>query len=312
MSEEKIGCRLAKNNMSVIEELHHKIIELEQKESRDYDNINELRRQISVNDDQIEKLEKELIKEDGSSWVDAIMQTQYELQKELSSLKTEINNNTELTREFNRKRVKEIKELKEQYTELDGILAGNLEETFDLQKVLRELFKKFEDSHDESIHRKFFTGLLDKLGGEKTVVGGVIRGHETNGKQSLRESDSKPPNCERCRISLISKGDQWYCVKCRSFILKENTSEQTECEHVNTSEFPFWKCGKCGHIEFYKWTRHHILVEKADLEFAELRDEIDILIKYVDQYTHITPSHRAIQILIEFKAKYLSGSEKND
>lgn len=53
----------------------------------------------------------------------------------------------------------------------------------------------------------------------------------------------------------------------------------------------------------------YILVEKEDLQFSELREEIEKLIEYVDQYTHITPSHRAIQILNEFRKKYLEGTK---
>ena len=53
-----------------------------------------------------------------------------------------------------------------------------------------------------------------------------------------------------------------------------------------------------------------ILVEKADLEFTELRKEIETLIEYVDEYTHITPSYRAIQLLNDFKKKYMSEEDK--
>lgn len=51
--------RIFKDIQLSLEANFKKLTELEQKESRNYDNINELRIQISINDDQIEKLEKD-------------------------------------------------------------------------------------------------------------------------------------------------------------------------------------------------------------------------------------------------------------
>lgn len=58
----------------------------------------------------------------------------------------------------------EIKSLKEQDLEREQHIQNLEGNVSTLQEVLLELLKEFESDHDESIHRSFFTGLIQKLG----------------------------------------------------------------------------------------------------------------------------------------------------
>ena len=44
---------------------------------------------------------------------------------------------------------------------------------------------------------------------------------ECGADKPTSEADSTPSKCPKCEISMVDKGDKWYCVKCREFIQKE-------------------------------------------------------------------------------------------
>ena len=63
--------------------------------------------------------------------------------------------------------MKKINEMKEQINNIDGILLYTWDYIKNNRKVLQELIKQFEDSHDEVINRRFFTRLLENLEDDK-------------------------------------------------------------------------------------------------------------------------------------------------
>lgn len=130
---------------------------------------------------------------------------------------------------------------------------------YEIKKVLRDLFKKFEDSHDEAINRRFFTKLLDKLGGEKG------KGSQTGAKVSKGDGTlidpptySKPLEERGAKEILESSFKD--LAKITTEIMKEK--EPTDAGSARQTEFK--------HIDFRVFESlypKHKVVEKADLEF---------------------------------------------
>ena len=151
-----------------------KIMEVIRKERIDTDlKISELEKNCEVSFVKIEDHIMRILKV-----IDVQAQSTDMLQIQINELREEINANTELTREFNRKRKRELNELKEKFDERE---KHQFQDYFKLQRfeeVLRELILNYKKRH--STARKEMDELLEKLD-SKSPSDGV-------GSASARES----------------------------------------------------------------------------------------------------------------------------
>lgn len=156
--------------------LEERVAELEKKEDRDYDNINELRRQIFVNDEEIKVLET-AIDERGDNFkiynIYSDMNERIEkLEKEVKTLKPFKANDIELLH----KTRKEISELKGRLKSKTGfkVFLEEVEDHDNTKEVLRELIvflrekKQLKFPYQEKIDT--FMALEKKLASGETSV----------------------------------------------------------------------------------------------------------------------------------------------
>ena len=173
-----------------IEELKERLglIELEQKQDRNYDNINELRRQIAVNDDQIETLEKRFgVDKFETNDVQTYIWNKSNIEinkKEISELNKKHRESEFLQIEINKEFEDKITELKEQKEENwtficnhMNLIKDNIERIGKVingnREVLRDFFEAFDKKHGSHFLKKLDGDQMSKA--EKTIFDEVVR-----------------------------------------------------------------------------------------------------------------------------------------
>jgi len=267
-----------------------------------------------------------------------------EFRKEISSLKQELYLPEEMKEEedaetFIALNLNEVAKLKEQidnYNEKCWIPQGNRQ--INIEKVVTGIIRDIENR--ELISHELATKYIKKLEGEKEIH------HETLEMKGTRKANlgmkvsdetSKPEEPSDSKNVVFPTKltyedehpeDSEYKTPESVKFIKEFDFKKEEPSDSKDREYQYFACYECRksledaknvrraymHWECSKYNPEYlkdkIVVEKEDLQFTELRDKIETLIEYVDQYTHITPSHRAIQILNEFRKKYLEEQTK--
>ena len=148
------------------------------------------------------------------------------IREELSKLKYTFDCHFRADKDYDLRYTKQINELKKLIVALPSKMLINKVTSGMNRTVLREFLEDYKLRH--STGRDEIQKIIDKLGGEKTVVRTSIETNSYQGQSTM--TDSKPPSCVKCGnememdINTLNSGN-WYCRKCDHFSVK-NPSEQ--------------------------------------------------------------------------------------
>ncbi|KKK68647.1 hypothetical protein LCGC14_2941940, partial [marine sediment metagenome] len=305
-------------------DFHSRITELE----KDYKKLFKTVHGITPDDvdnlqERIEKIEQILIFPDDD-WISIMRRKYNQVRKRIFNLglrtqtsqakfgiavKTEIDNNTELIREFNRKRVKEIKELKNRCKKRGDLIVDNCGEIKELKEILREHYNEHKRIQNDNVYDEVFPideawenhlkNGLKKLGGEKTVGGNAapsISLKSSLGKPQFK-TDSKPPSiassASHTEQELINTSEPLYeFIKTHPPKEKENPSKQD----------PLGIEGK-----YEAWTREELINECYNLvsnmeamESLHIREKKTTELVDFDLYSHegVTMYNAKTQVIV--------------